>query len=91
MNMKTIKLTISGKVQGVFYRASAKKEAEKFGLKGWVRNTDTGSVEIMVTGDDADLQKFVGWCKKGPARSEVSNVDVQGAPLAQFPDFSVLR
>lgn len=63
--MKTEKahLFIEGKVQGVFFRASAKEQADKLGLNGWVRNLSDGSVEIQVEGEKETLKRFLEWCK----------------------------
>ena len=69
--MPTIQLIIKGKVQGVFYRASAKEKAEDLGLTGWVKNTPEGYVEIMATGEMDVLERFITWCKKGPSRAFV--------------------
>lgn len=70
-------ITISGRVQGVFFRAEAQREAEKLGITGWVRNTDDGSVEILAEGEKAILESFLGWCKKGPERAEIRNIEVK--------------
>jgi acylphosphatase len=67
---------VSGYVQGVFYRATAKKIAESLSLTGWVRNLRDGRVEIMVEGEEENLAKFVEWCKRGPVGAVVESVDV---------------
>ena len=69
--MKTIRLTIKGKVQGVFYRATAKDVADLIGIKGWVRNLPDHNVEITVTATEETLQKFINWCKQGPSKARV--------------------
>jgi len=74
--MKTTHLLISGKVQGVFYRASAKKIADQFELKGWIRNRPDGNVEALVQGNDDAVNRFIAWCKKGPDGALVSSVQV---------------
>lgn len=74
--MTTTHLLISGKVQGVFYRASAKKMADQLGVKGWIRNKPDGNVEAMVQGDDNILNRFIAWCKTGPNGARVSSVQV---------------
>lgn len=69
-------LLISGKVQGVFYRVSAKKIADQLGVKGWIRNTPDGNVEALVQGDDDIVNRFIAWCHKGPDGAQVSSVQV---------------
>ncbi|MBA2500557.1 MAG: acylphosphatase [Chitinophagaceae bacterium] len=87
--IKTVHLLITGKVQGVFYRASSRKEAIKWGLKGWVRNTDSGAVEMIVTGDEQSLNNFIKWCGLGPDRAKVENVTKTDAPLTHFDAFKI--
>lgn len=89
--MSTVHLLIKGKVQGVFYRASAKETAEKLHLKGWIKNTPKGYVEAMVTGEEQDLQEFISWCKKGPPKAVVTEVVVSPAEDTVFTDFSISR
>lgn len=89
--MKTYHLLISGKVQGVFYRASAKKEALKIGVNGWIRNTLTGSVEVVITADATSAGAFITWCKSGPKDSDVENVDVTQIDLLKFEGFEIRR
>lgn len=78
-------LNISGSVQGVFYRVSAKDEADKLMLKGWVKNNDEGQVEIEVQGGEKNVQEFIDWCKKGPDGAEVQDVEI--TKLEGFEDF----
>lgn len=89
--MITRQILIKGKVQGVFYRASAKKIAEQLALSGWVRNTKDGDVQATVTGDDDAVAKFIDWCNKGPEKAVVKDVAVTILPLAEFSNFSILR
>jgi acylphosphatase len=89
--MPTKHLLIKGKVQGVFYRASAKEAAEKLGVSGWIRNTDEGAVEAMASGTEAQVQEFIRWCWQGPARAEVKQVAVQDMSDEQFTGFRILR
>jgi acylphosphatase len=72
--MPTAHLIIKGRVQGVFYRASAKQVAREIGVTGWVKNTDEGDVEIVAAGTVEQLRKFIDWCKVGPARAKVTEV-----------------
>ncbi len=87
----TIHLEITGKVQGVFFQASAKEMADKAGVTGWVKNTPEGRVEAMITGTKAQLKQFADWCKKGPAKAKVENVLVTEREETFFKDFEVIR
>ena len=83
-------LIISGRVQGVFYRASCKEEAELYGLKGWVKNLPTGEVEVLAQGEKEKIEKLIEWCKKGPPHADVINVDVMWENVSKiFPRFEV--
>ena len=70
-------IKIFGQVQGVFFRHSAKREAERLGLTGWVRNNDDGSVEIRAEGPRDKLEEFIVWCKKGPPAAKVERVEIE--------------
>ena len=72
--MPTIHLLIKGKVQGVFYRATAKKVADKLKLTGWIKNTKDDNVEATITGDEDKLQEFIKWSKTGPDKAKVEDV-----------------
>jgi len=61
-----VRLVVYGQVQGVFFRRSAKIEADNLGLYGWVKNLDDNSVSIMVEGNRIRVDEFVIWCRKGP-------------------------
>lgn len=71
---------VHGTVQGVFYRASAEQEARRLGVAGWVRNLPDGSVELLVEGDDAAVDRMLAWAGRGPSRAEVTRVDVEERP-----------
>ena len=89
--MPTKHLLIKGKVQGIFYRATAREEAEKLGLTGWVKNTTEGHVEAMVSGDEAAVTRFIDWCWQGPRLAVVTHVEVMDAPDRDFGQFAVIR
>ena len=89
--MKTIRLTIKGKVQGVFYRATAKDVADMLGIKGWVRNLPDKNVEVTATATDELLQKFIDWCKIGPPKARVDEVIVEDVGLQEFKGFMIIR
>jgi len=89
--MPTVHLIIKGRVQGVFYRATARKVAEEIGVTGWVKNTAEGNVEIVATGSKDQLQKFVQWCRVGPAKAIVTDVLVNDKEEANFKGFEIIR
>ena len=86
----TIHLLIKGKVQGVFYRASAKDVADQLKLTGWVRNTKEGDVEAVTSGDEDRLKEFIEWCRKGPRKAEVTNVIVTENEDQHFDEFRII-
>ena len=67
--VKTVHVIISGRVQGVWYRATTKQEAEKRGIVGWVRNTSDGQVEAVFQGPDHDVDNMIKWCYEGSTLS----------------------
>ncbi len=75
--LKHVHLIVHGRVQGVWYRASAKEAAEKLELKGWVRNLPDRCVEIDASGDVDSIEKFIQWCYQGPPGARVTTIDVQ--------------
>ena len=75
--MKRLHLIISGRVQGVFFRYNARRQARKFHLTGWVRNNLNATVEILAEGEKKDLDSFLAWCKKGPITAKVEKVDIK--------------
>ncbi|HLP51016.1 MAG TPA: acylphosphatase [Chitinophagales bacterium] len=84
-------ITVKGKVQGVFYRASTKQMADLLGVNGFVRNEPNGNVYIEAEGDDDLLIKFVQWCQHGPENAVVEHVSVTDGPLQGFDSFEVRR
>ena len=89
--MPTIHLVISGKVQGVFYRASAKERADKLKINGWIKNTKEGDVEVLASGSNENLSKFAEWCKKGPSGANVTNVAVTNMDEKPEQGFKIVR
>ncbi len=72
--MKRYAIRVTGKVQGVWFRSSARNTALQLGLSGFARNEPDGSVYIEVEGDDQSLRKFLDWCHQGPRESAVEAV-----------------
>jgi acylphosphatase len=91
--MKTrVHVIISGRVQGVWYRASTKQKAEELGLQGWVKNTVKGNVEAVFEGDKALVDEMISWCWKGPPLAQVTDVQmVQQDTKETLTGFVVLR
>lgn len=85
---KTIKAWVSGKVQGVFYRASAQKQAMQLGIDGYAQNLADGRVEVLAQGEDQALQDFVQWLHQGPEKSRVTQVEVE--TVAQQADIGFM-
>ena len=78
--MMRARLVISGRVQGVDFRASARDEARALRLAGWVRNRLEGDVEAVVEGEEGAVQAFIAWCRNGPPAAHVSAVQVAMEP-----------
>lgn len=79
--MKTQHLHIQGRVQGVWFRESMRREAERLGVTGWVRNAPDGSVEAVVQGPDAAVDMLIAWAHAGPPQARVERIvltDAQG-------------
>lgn len=77
MDMVRARVFISGRVQGVFFRASTREEARQAGVRGWVQNLSDGRVEAVFEGERAAVQQLISWCHRGPPAAEVENVVVQ--------------
>lgn len=88
---KTIRISVTGKVQGVWYRQSARDKAQALELTGWVRNEPDGSVSVVVTGESEVLASFADWCRTGSPKSKVSGITIQEALLQEFDSFMILR
>ena len=89
--MKHINIKVTGKVQGVFFRASTKAVADQMGIKGLVKNEKDGSVYIEAEGDAAMLEMFLEWCKEGPEKAVVENVDVEDGEVKNYRNFEVVK
>lgn len=91
MERKHVDIRVSGKVQGVAFRASTAQKAKALDLSGFVRNENDGSVYIEAEGDPGNLDELVEWCKKGPPAAIVKSCDVREASLKHYKDFSIQR
>ncbi len=89
--MKHINIKVTGKVQGVFFRASTKAVADQMGIKGLVKNEKDGSVYIEAEGDETILAMFIEWCNEGPDKSLVENVAVEDGEVKNYRNFEVVK
>lgn len=88
--MKRVKIIVHGRVQGVFFRANARNIALNLGLKGYAKNLLDGSVEVIAEGEEEKLKRLVEFCKKGPERAEVTQVEVNFSDAkGEFENFEV--
>lgn len=89
--IKHINIVVSGKVQGVFFRASTKAVADQMGIKGFVKNEKDGSVYVEAEAEQFILDAFIDWCKEGPEKSKVENVVVTDGEFKNFRNFEVVK
>ena len=86
--LKSKHFWVSGRVQGVFYRASTGQKARSLGISGWVRNLSDGRVEVVATGTETALSEFEKWLWHGPENARVESVAVREEPLTEFDGFN---
>lgn len=91
--MTRLRLVVSGRVQGVAFRANAQRQAQALRLTGWVRNLPDGRVEALVEGTPATVEAFVAWCRQGPPAARVKQIDVveETEAPAEFRAFDVVH
>ena len=89
--IKHVSILVKGKVQGVFFRASAKEKADEIGVKGFVRNQLNGDVYIEAEADQTQLTEFISWCKHGPRRANVESCLVEYGKMVDFTEFKIQR
>jgi len=87
--MKTIQISVRGKVQGVGFRYYTKKKAQELNIKGFVQNKPDGSVYIEAEGNDLDVDTFADWCELGPQWSRVLECKKSELPKAAFTKFEI--
>ena len=83
------RVIVSGRVQGVWFRESCRREAEARSLSGWVRNCPDGRVEAVFEGDADAVEALVGWCSLGPRSAQVVRVEVIDEMPVGVPGFTV--
>jgi len=92
MDERRVSLRIKGRVQGVFFRESARQRATELGLRGWVRNLPDGDVAALAEGPRPAVDELVEWCRKGPPAARVVHVIVQDEePRGDQSPFAVVR
>ena len=89
--MKHLDIIVSGKVQGVFFRASSKAVADQLGIKGFARNREDGMVVIEAEGDNFSLELFLEFCHKGSDRAVVEKVDVAEGEMKNYRNFEIVK
>ena len=88
--MKKVRIIVSGRVQGVGFRWSARRQAMELDVNGYVRNLPNGDVEIVAEGDDAGVDRLMHWAREGPAWARIDDMTVNVLPYeAEFRDFGV--
>lgn len=88
---KSVRVYINGIVQGVFFRAFIKENAERYNVKGFTRNLEDGRIEIFLEGDSENVNKMINLCKKGPRHSKITHVEIKPEKFQDFKTFKVLH
>ena len=90
MTRKKIRVIITGRVQGVFFRMETQQAARRIGVTGWARNRSDGSVEAVFEGAPEKVEEMLAWCRKGPPLARVDDVAVRDADDQEsFTDFTI--
>lgn len=88
--VERVRLRISGRVQGVWYRGATQAEARRLGVRGWVRNLPDGGVEALLQGEADAVRALVAWCKVGPPAARVTDVtETQEPPANDLVGFRI--
>ncbi len=88
---RSVHIKVHGIVQGVFFRKFTQRKANELGVKGWVRNSNDGSVEMEAEASPETLISFINWCHQGPDRAVVNKVDVTESSFKNFTSFEIRR
>ncbi|MFC1585022.1 acylphosphatase [Fibrobacterota bacterium] len=89
MEIRHVNIKVTGRVQGVFFRASTQQEARNIGIQGFVRNESDGSVYIEAEGPRDRLRKFTEWCGHGPPYAVVKDIQVNEGEVQEYREFCV--
>lgn len=87
---RRVRVVVSGRVQGVFYRASCAAEAERAGVGGFVRNLGDGRVEAAFEGRSQAVEEMIGWCRLGPRGARVERVELHEEELTGERTFAII-
>lgn len=87
--MPTARFIVSGKVQGVFYRANTREQALMLGLAGYARNRIDGCVEVLASGSEPALEALEHWLRKGPPKASVDRVSREDLPRQELQGFQI--
>jgi len=91
MNQIRVRLLIEGRVQGVWFRDSTRREASRLSVSGWVRNCTDGSVEVLAEGDADLVRQLVAWCHQGPPAAHVRRVqETRETFRGEFDGFDIV-
>ena len=74
--MRKVKILVTGRVQGVYFRMFTQNKAKHLGIKGRARNLQDGRVEIIAEADNINIEKLIKWCRKGPVTARVDHVEI---------------
>ncbi len=88
---KSVRIYIDGTVQGVFFRAFIKENAERHNVKGFIRNLESGKIEVFLEGDSDGVNKMIELCEKGPKHAQIRNVQIKPERFQDFKVFKVLH
>lgn len=88
---KSIRLFITGSVQGIFFRQFVKDKADKLGVKGYVRNLEDGRVEIFIEGNKDNVEQMLVFCKQGPQHAQIRSIEEKQESFQDFKEFKILR
>ena len=87
MVIKRIRITLKGKVQGVFFRDFARQNANKLGVVGYAKNLKNGQLEILAQGDERKLEDFIRLCKRGPIFAKVEGIETRQEEISDEEEF----
>ena len=83
-------IVVNGKVQGVYFRQNAQRICSEYGVTGWVRNVENGSVEAILEGDKSSVEDAISWFKVGPPNAHVEKIDLKyDSYSGEFQDFKI--
>lgn len=89
--MRSLQITISGKVQNVGFRFHTQKKASELGINGFVKNLNSGNVYIEAEAEENSLNQFIAWCYHGPDWARVIDVQICEQPVCNFKGFEIRR